>query len=621
MPRLNMSQLTAQQRQQYAQLHGQFINTSTALQDHEAWHGTHGPGGTMGPGSGEHFLMWHRYFMRRLEDYLGAQGAYHSVPIPIWNPATPIPVELRARINNPNPNLPLPAWATVQGGTARDPIFSYTSLLQFRSTDELGRALGANYHGQVHAANDIHIAVGGDMNTFASPRAPIFFPWHSFLDEVLVEWQRRAVPAAMPLVQGYTGDPGGASVRMSVFVRGSDGKLWERQWNGSAWAWSDTGQQVLGRTVVLSHGNTASTVGLDVRTYLFVQGANRRLQQRYWNGAAWGWSDTGLLVDGEPVVIARGNLGAVDSTGIRIHLFVRGADGKLWERQWNGSTWSWSDTGRTVAGDPVVVVYGDKEDVGADDVRIHLFVRGADGRLWERHWNGTAWNWIDAGQEVADDPVVIALGSLGSSDSTRIRMNLFVKGKDGKLWERAWNGTIWRWIDHGRGIVGRPAVLVHGNTASVSSSGVRIYLFVRGSDGKLWQRYWNGSSWSWSDTGRLAGEGEPLIIARGNLGGVDPATLRIHLFARMLEYETTGHAHYHVKLWEYQWNGTAWNWRDLGRDVAGPPAAIVRGDVEGLSLDDLRMHIFVAGADGRLWEHVWNGTGWSWSDTGRAVAV
>ena len=97
--------------------------------------------------------------------------------------------------------------------------------------------------------------------------------------------------------------------------------------------------------------------------------------------------------------------------------------------------------------------------------------------------------------------------------------------------------------------------------------------------------------------------------------------MRTHVFTRSLEYETTGHAHYHVKLWEHHWNGTAWSWRDTAREVAGEPAAIVRGDVEGLSFDDLRIHVFVAGTDRKLWEQIWNGTGWSWSDTGRAVAV
>jgi hypothetical protein len=250
-----------------------------------------------GPGSGEHFLMWHRYFIRRLEDYLGAQGAYYTVPIPTWNPATPISVELRARIDNPNPNLPLPSWATLQGGSTPDPVFGYTSVRQFKSTDELGRALGANYHGQVHAANDIHIAIGGDMNTFASPRAPIFFPWHGFIDQVLDDWRQRAVVAPTLTGQGFMADPGSAGVRLNLYVRGADGKLWERLWNGSAWSWNDTGREVAG----------------------------------------------------QPAAIVRGDVGGLSSDDLRINLFIIGTDGKLWEHIWNGTSWSWSDAGRAVA--------------------------------------------------------------------------------------------------------------------------------------------------------------------------------------------------------------------------------------------------------------------------------
>ncbi|HXV99132.1 MAG TPA: hypothetical protein VEC93_11980, partial [Anaerolineae bacterium] len=116
-------------------------------------------------------------------------------------------------------------------------------------------------------------------------------------------------------------------------------------------------------------------------------------------------------------------------------------------------------------------------------------------------------------------------------------------------------------------------------------------------------------------------DGEPLIIARGNLGAVERTNVRIHVFSRSLEYETTGHSHYHIKLCEYHWNGSAWSWRDTGREVAGQPAALVRGDVGGLNSDDLRVNLFITGTDGKLWEHIWNGTGWSWSDAGRAVAT
>jgi len=75
-------------------------------------------------------------------------------------------------------------------------VFGYTSLDKFKSSDELGRALGANFHGSVHNA------IGGDMRTFSSPRDPIFYPWHAFLDDLWSEWeeliQSRPSPGPTP---------------------------------------------------------------------------------------------------------------------------------------------------------------------------------------------------------------------------------------------------------------------------------------------------------------------------------------------------------------------------------------------------------------------------------------
>ena len=41
------------------------------------------------------------------------------------------------------------------------------------------------------------------------------------------------------------------------------------------------------------------------------------------------------------------------------------------------------------------------DGVGTSDLRINLWVAGDDGRLWERYWNGAAWAWADTGAAVA----------------------------------------------------------------------------------------------------------------------------------------------------------------------------------------------------------------------------
>ena len=604
---------TNAEQQAYAAEHEQFIKTTNALSEHSQWHMAHGGGGGTGAGSGLHFLEWHRYFIRKLEDHLGAVGGLdHHVPIPYWPSNAQIPAALALRINDATPNVAPPTWTTMQGGATPDPVFGHTSLKQFRTTDEIGRAVGASYHGTVHGA------IGGDMSDpMVAPRAPIFYEWHGYLDHIWAEWQRRAMPVPAAIARGNVGSPNASTLRINLFMRGRDGKLMERYWNGSGWSWVDTGKEVLGEPAIVVRGNKASTSGSDIRINLFVQGADGKLWERYWNGSAWSWVDTGKMVDGDPVVIVRGNAGATSGSDIRINLFVRGQDGKLWERYWNGSAWAWVDTGKLVEGTPVALVRGDVQDVEANDLRINLFVRGADGKLWERYWNGSGWSWVDTGKNVADDPVVIARGNLGSPDAANLRVNLFVRGQDGKLWERYWNGSAWSWVDTGKGAAGRPAILVRGNAASTSGTAIRINLFVQGTDGKLWERYWNGSAWNWSDTGKKV-DGTPLVFARGNLQDVGAADIRINLFARVLEYDSTNHPHVHLQ--ERYWNGSGWSWSDTGKEVAGTPMAIVRGDVEDVNADDLRVNLFVAGADGKLWERYWNGGGWSWVDAGLDVA-
>jgi hypothetical protein len=115
----------------------------------------------------------------------------------------------------------------------------------------------------------------------------------------------------------------------------------------------------------------------------------------------------------------------------------------------------------------------------------------------------------------------------------------------------------------------------------------------------------------------MAADGTPLIVARGNLGSTKGSAVRIHVFNRVPEFHSADHVE--VRLWERFWNGTTWVWNDTGRNVAGDPVAVSYGNLADLDGSDVRMNLFVTGDDGKLWERYWNGTTWTWADTGRAV--
>ncbi len=196
MHRRALDSLTPQERAELADLIRDHV-TNAVLDEHRGWHQMHGPGGMSGPGSGERFFAFHRNFIGKLEDSLRSQGKNQFVPLPTWNPIEPIPPEFSHPERSTNsPGIALPSWATIAGGTQGSPIFGYTALDQFQSSDELGRALGANFHGAVHNT------IGGDMGTFASPRDPIFYPWHAFLDDIWSRWEGLPSPG---------GGTGGAS--------------------------------------------------------------------------------------------------------------------------------------------------------------------------------------------------------------------------------------------------------------------------------------------------------------------------------------------------------------------------------------------------------------------------
>jgi Common central domain of tyrosinase len=346
---LDLSSVT--QNQQYASLHATFTSTTGAVNEHLAWHQSHGSG------SDDYFLFWHRYYLRWLEDYLGAQGADYTAPVPYWPSNTPIPAELSAGTLDTTPNVTPPSWTTMAGGTTPAPFFGYPSLGQFKSSAELGRAIGASYHGTVHGT------VGGTMATFSSPLAPIFYPWHGYVDHIWAEWQRRTMALPVVVVRGQVESTDAGAVRINLFVRRADGKLWERYWNGSAWTWVDTGKPADGEPLALIRGDTDSIDGADVRINLFA-----------------------------PVLQATVSGGPTPHT----HYDIR-----LWERYWNGAAWSWVDTGKDIRGRPAAIVRSDVEDVGTSALRINLWSRATTAASGSATGTAPPWAWADSGAAVA----------------------------------------------------------------------------------------------------------------------------------------------------------------------------------------------------------------------------
>lgn len=131
---------------------------------------------------------------------------------------------------------------------------------------------------------------------------------------------------------------------------------------------------------------------------------------------------------------------------------------------------------------------------------------------------------------------------------------------------------------------------------AVSSRGAhKLDVFVRATDGALYHKLWNGSTWSnWESLGGELKEGSAPAA-------VSWSEDRIDVFVRWVDDQL------HHKFWRkrHGWS----NWESLGGTLTSSPAVSSRGTN--------RLDVFVRATDGSLYHRLWNGNHWSnWDPRG-----
>jgi hypothetical protein len=347
--------------------------------------------------------------------------------------------------------------------------------------------------------------------------------------------------------------------------------------------------------------------GSVTRINLFARTSDGRFVERWWDGNQWSWSDHGFPPGGTmasaPTAVSWMSAGVT-----RINVFAQGGSGRLIERWWDGTQWNWSDHGfppGTSINSSGAIIHWQQGGV----TRLNLFMIGANGRLVERWWDGSQWNWSDHGQPGSvglaqnQAPAIIAW-----QQGVTTRLNLFARQADGQLIERWWDGSQWNWSTHGfppgTTIGSTPAMI-----AWLQAGVVRINVFAQGGNGRLVERWWDGNQWNWSDHGFAPGStvnSAATIVAWQN-GGIT----RINLFAR-------GDGGRLIERW---WDGNQWNWSDHGFSPATPLGPGALGSVTWQSGSVTRINVFGVGLDGRLVERWWDGNQWNWSDHGFSAST
>lgn len=161
----------------------------------------------IGPGgihcNTETFASWHRWYIEQLEAWLMSQpGGPKFVPLPKWDPITPIPNAFFNNLYPPGsavaPGRPLLVDQTpndqgvynlarflnpgticnyFDGDAMRTCMSGGTSWTWGTATDNFARDLELEH-------NPVHGAIGGVMNSGASPGAGIFWLWHAYIDDL-----------------------------------------------------------------------------------------------------------------------------------------------------------------------------------------------------------------------------------------------------------------------------------------------------------------------------------------------------------------------------------------------------------------------------------------------------
>lgn len=244
-----------------------------------------------------------------------------------------------------------------------------------------------------------------------------------------------------------------------------------------------------------SSAPAAASWGAD-RIDLFYRGANGHLFHRAWNGSSWIYNEDLHAFEG-----TTGNQGILTSKPAavswgpnRIDIFYRGQNNHLWHRAWDGTRWTTEeDLGGVLTSAPTVASWGNN--------RLDVFYRGSNNHLWHMSWDGSRWtNHEDLGGYLTSDPAAVSWGYN--------RIDIAYRGSNNHLWHKAWAGTFWTGeTDLGGDVRGAPAI-------SSGESG-RLDIFYRGPSDHLWHRWWDGLRWrGGQDVGGILAS-DPGAVARG----------------------------------------------------------------------------------------------------------
>jgi hypothetical protein len=330
----------------------------------------------------------------------------------------------------------------------------------------------------------------------------------------------RATIGATPIVaQPVTVKNSGGTGLLFNFMHGADGTIWEDTWTGSGW----TGEQNLVLTI---QGEPAAASWGTNRVDVFVRDVNNNLEWADWTGsttsyAPVGWTVVGTGMTGDPVAV---------STAVGFYdVLYRNTSGNISVSHSDFGSWT-----STSISTPFGVI--SRIAVVASQGAAFAFWLGSNSALFmsTRANGGTTWTTpqqVSAGP-FDNNPSATAFGSAQIPE-------VFIQTSSGTLaWFQDNNGTL------STEILGAPSTF-QGSPAAVAWNTNHINVFFIGNDNSFWNTYFDGSTWhNFSHINGNAVGGSPSVV---NWGAQNPPqTLQVYMRG------TNG------QLWNAWWNG-GWN--------------------------------------------------------------
>lgn len=235
----------------------------------------------------------------------------------------------------------------------------------------------------------------------------------------------------------------------------------------------------------------------------------------------------------------------------RLWVFARGTDGILQYRVFSTEDgWSsrWYDAPGGFAGAPTAAVLNDK---------MFVFIRSGQQVFYR--YNDADTGWDPAGWRELQAPSGVAVESDVTPMILAGRLWLFVRGSDGKVWVRGFKPSInppWtNWFSLPGAITGQPTAAVNGNT---------VWVFGRTATGSVRYHTYTEGDTSWHTDYALG----------GNLAS-DPIAIGVENRMTILGRTASGTITYRVRD-SGRWTSTDWLFLDPSQyplDTVSAPAA------------------------------------------------